>query len=77
MQPSFFDLNFGYLTPDGEKSQLAEWAALLLFDDDGLQIGDPLLQLPDDQILLAEAVGDAGIPQLVAGSLAEVSETRR
>jgi hypothetical protein len=74
MQPSFFDLNFGYLTPDGEKSQLPKRAPLLLFDDYRLQIGDPLLQLSDDHILPAEAIRDAGITHLIAGPLAEISE---
>lgn len=55
-------------------SQMFERAALLLFDDDGLQIGDPLLQLPDDEILLAEAIRDAGVPQLIAGAFAEIAE---
>lgn len=43
-------------------SKLPEWLALLLFEHYGLQIGDPLLQLPDDEILLAEAIRDTGIP---------------
>lgn len=55
-------------------SELLERAALLLLDDDGLQIGDALLQLVDEHVLLAETIGDAGIPQLVAGPLAEKAE---
>ncbi len=68
MQPSL------YLKPGGETSQLPERAPFLFLDDDRLQIGDPLLQLSDDHILPAEAVGDAGIPHLIAGPLAEISE---
>ena len=34
-------------------SELLERAALLLLDDDGLQIGDALLQLVDEHILFA------------------------
>ena len=37
MQPSL------YLKPGGEESQLPKRAPFLLFDDDRLQIGDPLL----------------------------------
>src|SRR5690606_7266387 len=55
-------------------SEVLEGATLLLFDDDGFQVGNTLLQLVDGHILLAEAVSDAGISQLVAGTFGEIAE---